>query len=85
MLPGSPSSRGCYTTAPIRRIRFCFVLAAGTDDRATIRRATSQRADVVEFLKSMQVLPDGSPRVITDSSLATIQKRIRAAAKFLRK
>lgn len=33
----------------------------------------------------MQVLPDGSPRVITDSNLATIYKRMRAAAKFLRK
>ncbi len=33
----------------------------------------------------MQVLPDGSPRVITDSDLAKIYKRIRTAAKFLTK
>lgn len=47
--------------------------------------STSQRADVIEFLKTMQALPDGSPRVITDADLAKIYKRIRTAARFLTK
>jgi hypothetical protein len=45
--------------------------------------SSDQQADVVEFLKQLQILPSGSPREVTESDLQRLlksQKSVKASA-----
>jgi CxxC motif-containing protein (DUF1111 family) len=45
--------------------------------------STDQQADVIEFLKQLQILPNGSPREVTESELQQLlksQKGVKASA-----
>lgn len=48
---------------------------------AFARLSREGQGDIIEFLKSLQVLPEGSPRVVTERELAERAKRMRVAAK----
>jgi hypothetical protein len=45
--------------------------------------SSDQQADVIEFLKQLQILPNGSPREVTESELQQLlksQKSVKASA-----
>lgn len=58
---------------------------ARTSRNAFAALPATRQADIIEFLKSLQIVPDGSPRVITDQQYEKVLRKIRNAGKSLSK